>query len=379
LPVAAGAGFFAASSGPLPLLLLVAALVTARRPHAYWRPLTAGVAGAIAAVILASARFGLGFEELVVPPFDILAAGSERRWSTPTAGEVTILYNIPILIVAGLSLAAVLLRVAPRPPAVLSAWLAIAAGWWVFSIGHQTPLPAAAVVLPAALFLGPSAALALQHARRVDIRFAAAGLGIFAFFGLILGANIADWARLERPGDGSERALVALLCLGALVGIGLLAWARASAALAIPALLAALAFLTPGALELATGGAADSLASPFSPESARDLRDIALASRAASGIEIVVHPDLEEDVTWPFRDSGVLLVASRVPPTAGFVLWPAGAPAPEGFVRLEGSWALTRRIRAPTADGLDYLHWLLDRNTLASRPEGIAVYTRPGQ
>jgi hypothetical protein len=379
IPVAAAAGLLAASSGPLPLLLLVAALVTARQPQRYWRALAAGGLGAAVALVLASARFGLGFEELVFPPLDILAAGSERRWSTPTAAEVAILYNVPILIAAGLSVAAVLARVVPRPPGMLSAWLAISAGWWVFSIDHHGPLPAAAVALPAALFLGQPAACALASARRVDLRFAAAGLGIMAFFGVILGANIADWARLERPGDGSERALVALLCLGALVGVGLLVWARATAALAVPALMAAIAFLTPGALELATGGAADPLASPFSPVSARDLRDLALESRATTGLEIVVHPDLAEDVTWPFRDSGVLLVASRIPPAAGFVLWPADAPAPEGFVRLEGSWALTRRIRAPTADGLDYLHWLLDRNTLASRPEGIAVYTRPGQ
>ena len=81
-------------------------------------------------------------------------------------------------------------------------------------------------------------------------------------------------------------------------------------------------------------------------------------------------------MTWPFRDSGVLLVSSRVPDTAEFVVWPLDAPPPVGFVVLAGDWALTETIRTPTADLLDYLHWLLDRNTLAARPDQIAVYTR---
>jgi hypothetical protein len=137
-----------------------------------------------------------------------------------------------------------------------------------------------------------------------------------------------------------------------------------------------------GALWLLSGtaristGAGEPLVSPLSPQGARDLRNIALESVAATGDLIVAHPDLEEDLVWPFRDSGTILIATRIPPAAGFVLWPVDAPAPAGFRPIEADWALTRTIRAPTADTLEYRHWLLDRNTLASRPDRIAVYTR---
>ena len=94
------------------------------------------------------------------------------------------------------------------------------------------------------------------------------------------------------------------------------------------------------------------------------MRDAALETVAAQGGSIVIHPDLESDVTWPFRDSGELVIASRLPDDARVVIWPAAAPAPEGFSPLSGNWQLLREPQAPVSDFLDYLRWFTDRNVL---------------
>jgi len=151
---------------------------------------------------------------------------------------------------------------------------------------------------------------------------------------------------------------------------------EACGALAVPVAVAGLAMLVTGASAVAAGGGSEPLASPLVAPAARDLRDLALARRTAGLGEIVVHPALQDAITWPFRDSGTLVVASTVPANAGTVLWPAAAPAPEGLTPLVGSWALTWAIRSPTADILDSLHWFLDRNTLAAKRVPISVYTR---
>jgi hypothetical protein len=371
------AGLAITLCGPAPLLVGAAWLVT-NRDWSAWRsiPVLAAVAGAVAGVVLASARFGLGFDEIVVPPFDLLAAGTERPWSTASAGELVLLYVAPLLVAMPLAFVAHGLGVLPRMPAQLWTWFGFAGGWWLLSLWGETPAPAAAVTLPAVLLLAPAAAGALAAALRVDWRVAAAGIALFAAMFILAGAVTVDWARLERVGDAEDKALVVIFAIGALGAVAGLIYGRAAAALALPATLATVAMLLAGASRVATGANTEPIISPQHAELARELRDRALAAAELSGGEIVVHPDLAAGVVWPFRDSGVLHISSRVGPNAAFVLWPIDLPPPADMEALSGDWALTRTVRTPTADTLDYLHWLVDRNMLAPGPERIAVYSR---
>jgi len=132
----------------------------------------------------------------------------------------------------------------------------------------------------------------------------------------------------------------------------------------------------PGVLNVALSNRLEPVPSPISPRQARDLRDLALATQADQGGTIVIHPNFEKDITWPFRDSGKLVIASRVPSDATFVLWPPGAPAPEGLAPVEGQWALTRSIEPPTTGFLGYLGWFTDRDKVRITSEPVAVYSR---
>jgi hypothetical protein len=118
------------------------------------------------------------------------------------------------------------------------------------------------------------------------------------------------------------------------------------------------------------------LPSPLAPTQARELRAIAVQSTGADGGEIVVHPDFEEALTWPFRDSGNVTVASQVPAEAGVVLWPPEAAAPGGFSPLEGQWALVHEVDPPTSSWLRFFKWYADRYSLAITPEPVAVYVK---
>ena len=98
-------------------------------------------------------------------------------------------------------------------------------------------------------------------------------------------------------------------------------------------------------------------------------------SANTSGGSIVVHERYREALTWPFRDSGTLVLAHSVPAGAGVVVWPADAPPPHGFVAVDGRWVLERAIDAP--DGfLAFVHWFAERNSLDQRLEIVAVYVR---
>ncbi len=373
------AGLLCALCGPAPSLVLLAKLVTTKialstvpRSH-----LAAGSAGLVIGLLVASSRFGLGFDSFIVPPFDLLAAGSERNWSTASAGEVALLYQVPLFAGAVAALVAAIARRRPPRDALAMAWLGFAGGWWLFSTWQETPVPAGALGAPAAVVIAPALVRGIAAAFAVDRVFAAVGLSAAAVFLVLAGANVADWARVEDSGPAGEQALVALFLAAAAGSCAFIIYARASAVFVPVGAILGVVWLVAGAARIATG-AADPLLSPVSPGLARDLRDAAIATRAETGGDIVVHPSLAEDAVWPFRDSGTLIVASLVPPSASYIIWPSDATAPEGFVPVEGDWALTRSIRTPTADTLDYLHWLLDRNTLAARPDRIAVYTRPG-
>jgi hypothetical protein len=117
--------------------------------------------------------------------------------------------------------------------------------------------------------------------------------------------------------------------------------------------------------------------SPVSPLQARELRRLALARAAEGGGQIAVHATLEELITWPFRDSGTIVVAAGLPPGAAVLIWPADSPRPDGYDVLDGEWQLLRTLNSPADDGfLRYVKWLVDRNSTTVQPVRIAVYTR---
>ena len=94
---------------------------------------------------------------------------------------------------------------------------------------------------------------------------------------------------------------------------------------------------------------------------------------------LVVHPSFEQDITWPFRDSGTLVVSSRVPENAAILIWPKTAPRPEGFNAVEGDWNLLQSPELPTDSPLNYLRWFTNRNSLAINATAASVYVREKQ
>jgi hypothetical protein len=133
------------------------------------------------------------------------------------------------------------------------------------------------------------------------------------------------------------------------------------------------------ASNVAFGGPNEPLPSPISSVQGREIRDIALQARDQQGGLIVIHSDFEEDATWPFRDSGRVVFASRVPADATVVVWPATEPAPAGFAVVEGRWAFSETRPGPDDGFLDYLRWLTNRNVLTNTLVPVAVYLRTEQ
>jgi hypothetical protein len=233
------------------------------------------------------------------------------------------------------------------------------------------------VTAPLAILLGPQLVRALSATTGADWRLARILIPVAAVFVLLALANMVDWARSGEVGGGDEQFRVAAFCAVALGGLAIVASSRRS----LPALLAplgavAVLVLLPGAFGVALAGEQEPLPSPLSTPQARDLRDIALQAALDNDGAIVIHSSLREDATWPFRDSGDVVFASRVPPLAAVLVWPASAPRPDGFSVVEGNWALTREMDPPTSGFLDLLHWYVDRNTLAVSPAAVAVYTK---
>jgi len=140
---------------------------------------------------------------------------------------------------------------------------------------------------------------------------------------------------------------------------------------------AAVPFLA-GAFGVALSARDNPVPSPFTSDQARQVRAIALQEAAGGGL-IVVHPRYRDDLTWPFRDSGPIVVASRVPPNAAIAIWPLDLPAPDGMSPVEGRWALVREVEAPGAFWLDYVHWYVDRHSLRLTLRGLALYVKAGQ
>lgn len=382
----APAAFALSTAGPtwLPLAIGVGVARLFRQEYPAATTLGWASAGAAAGVLAASFRFGLGWDGLRVPAFDALAAGFDGRWSTESTGYLAALYLAPLL-AAGLAAVFHHLYRAARGafPATarveLLAWAGTAAVWLLASAGTHSPVPLAAVSLPVTLLLGPALARLANAALRADwtyARFLVPGM-LLAL--LITLAFMLQWARDGRAGDASEKVAVGGLLVAAVAAVALLAFDRRSRpALTAPAAVVGILALLPGFSGVAFSLPNEPLPSPVSSFQAREIRDIALQVRKDEGGLIVIHPRLEQDLTWAFRDSGEVIIASGRVPDASVVIWPGDLAAPEGYSVLDGEWSILRERRGPDTDFLDYLRWLANRNTLPTGRVPVIVYLKAG-
>lgn len=378
-----GVGFLVATAGPLPLVLAVAVMGIwlARGGR---RPSTATmlvVPGAVLGLIFATARVGLDVDGLMVPPLDLFSEGYEADTTTAAALELLALHGLP-LVVPGALVAILAARAwaggrEPSPATrLLLAWTAVTGAWLVSSLADHTALPLAAIAFPLALLLGPAIVRSVSAMLDADWyypRFLVPLAGLAAIIAL---TYTLDWARAERVGDAATQFRLWSLGISVAALLVLVGWNERARpvlfAFVLP--LMVVPFVALGFAAVLPRG--EPLASPFAPDQARLLRDTALALRDREAGTILVHPLLEPELTWAFRDSGDIVIASRPEASAAIILWPADLPAPEGFELLEGNWALTHEVETPTDRVLRGLHWLFDRNTLETMPRAIAVYAK---
>ena len=243
-----------------------------------------------------------------------------------------------------------------------------------------SPVPLAAVAVPAALLGGPLIARAASAAAGADWSLARYLLPVAALAVAIVTAFLLEWAPKGEAGPVDEAFLAAGMGVAALAAVGFCGWQPASRpVLLVPAGALLMLPVLSGAFAVATGAPNEPMPSPVSAAQARTLRDIALETRARFGGLIVIHAGFADAVTWPFRDSGDIVLSTRVPPDAGFVIWPVDGDAPEGFDVLDGSWALLEEREGPDGDFLDYLRWYANRNALNADHLAVAVYVREGE
>ncbi|HEX6031298.1 MAG TPA: hypothetical protein VFY90_07685, partial [Tepidiformaceae bacterium] len=376
-----------ASAGPVALPLVAAVAVTAllRKEPVDTRALLWAGAGVAVGVVFTTLRPGAGISGLTTAPFELFAHSYDQDWSTADGLDVVLLSTWPIL-VGGLAAAGWRCYVAlqskelERDDEILLLWALFAFGWWVSSSQSHTSIPAAAMGLPMALLLGPALAGAIRAMAEADWRNARIVLPLVAGALAIVAFHVAAWADQDAMGGAGEQIVVAALVVASFVTLAVLAWDRAS----VPTVLA-MAFpigLVPllAATSVVAFRAGESpLPSPTEAPQARNLRDVALEIVQREGGQVVIHPDFAEQLTWPFRDSGNLVVASRVPQEAGVVIWPASAAPPDGFTALEGEWALTESVEPPTGDMFEFVRWYIDRYSLDIRPDTLVVYVRASE
>ncbi|GAB4325968.1 MAG: hypothetical protein Kow0010_08790 [Dehalococcoidia bacterium] len=382
-PAWAAVAFILAASGPLalPLVVSAAGVAFARRDPVRARTLAWMAAGAALAVALATWRYGLGVDGLRVPPLDLLAAGYEERWSSATTARLAAVYGGPVL-VAGLAAAAVSVveawrsRRASREQMILLAWAGLALGWLATSLTAHSPLPLAAATMPLALLLGPAIVRAASAVARAEWRVAIAGLPLAFLAFTIVYFVLARWARSgSRGGDFESTLLVLMLVMGVVALAIVAAERRSTPTLFIAAGVPFALLLVATASGVAFSGSREPIPSPVSTENARMLRDIAMAARSGQGGLIVVHARYRDEATWPLRGARGVVAASRIPPDATVLIWPAGTSIPDGYSVVEGDWSLLLEFHPP-GDILDYVRWLGDRTRVDARPERIAVYMR---
>jgi hypothetical protein len=382
----APAGFLAATAGPvwLPLALGAGAVRLFRQDYPSRPVLGYAGAGALLGVSAASLRFGMGWDGLRVPPFDAFAAGFDEPWSTESALYLSAIYLAPLIVASAAAAAYELFRATlgeelDQSRVEVLAWAAVAFAWLLASTAAHSPVPLVGLSIPLALLLGPALARLANAAWTADWTYARYLVPGMVTTLLVAVAFLLEWARDGRAGDYGEKVAVAGLVVVALGCVALLASSRRTlATLALPA--AVMAFL-PAISSLsgvAFSGPNEPMPSPVSPVQAREIRDIAIRVREEQGGLIVVHPQFELDLAWPFRDSGELVISSGPVPDASVIVWPADAEAPEGFSVLDGEWTVLGERRGPDADVLDYLRWLSNRNTLFVGRVPVIVYLKAG-
>lgn len=380
--------FLVASSGPLPLVLAVAAfgLALARGLIPALRDaLPVGVA-VVVAVGFATLGYGRGVEGLVIPPIAAFGTMFTEPSSTATVADLVVLYAWPLVLgggVAGIQ-AVARFRGLPRSfvapgglTLVLGAWFGLALALVLATLTEETEIPVVAVTVPAALLLGPALAGAIAAIAAVRQPLAWLALALALFILVLIVAIAADWARLERVGPANEVARV-LVYAGALLmlGAGLL-WLRTPPALFLVPILAFSALpLFAGSFAIATSASSEPLPSPLVGDGSRALRAVALEAVARDDGPIALHLDLAPGLAWALRDSGPVTVTTDVPDGAAVVIWPASRPAPDGYVPVPGVWSLRQRTTPPTAGLLDVAHWFVERHSVGPMPEPVAVYTR---
>lgn len=377
-------GALVATAGPPPMVIAVGigAVRLARQDYPGRAALIGCCAGAAIGVAAASLRFGLGWDGLRVPPLDLFAESFDADWSTESTAALVRLYAWPLLLV-GLAAAGWHAldrsagRAIPRHAVEAASCGALALGWLVASGTSYSPVPLAAAAVPAALLGGPLVARAAVAAAGADWSLARYLLPVAALALAIVTAFLLEWAPQGEVGPIDEAFLAAGMAVAALAALVFCGWYPASRpALLVPAGAFLMLPMLSNAFAAATGSPNEPMPSPVSAAQARTLRDIAIETRDRSGGLIVIHASFADAVTWPFRDSGDIVLATRVPPDATFVIWPVDAEAPEGFDVLEGSWALLGERQGPDGDFLDYLRWYANRNTLNADHLAVAVYVR---
>lgn len=381
-------GFLVVTAGALPLTLVLAALVLMglRRDHAYRRAAYFALPGAIAGLAVAAVGFGLQRPDALVPPFAVLAGNYAEEWSTVTALGGIALYSWPLVLGGGVCAGMLAWRVfnSPEPERddlLLLAWAGLAFAWLLTSLTAHSTVPVVALTTPLALITGRQLAVALHGMARVDWPRASVFLSVAVLAAGVAAFYVIRWSRVNAAGDTGERLLVIAMVVVALAALAGLALRRETlGALLGVALAVALFPLLSGTFGVGLSGLAEPVPSPVSPLQARELRRLALETARERGGDVVIHATLEEHLTWPFRDSGTIVVAAGLPPGAAVLILPANAPRPEGFDVLEGNWQLLRTVDSPANDGfLRYVKWLVDRSSNPSQPLRVAVYTRSNE
>lgn len=379
------AGFVVATAGPLPLALGLGggAVLVLRGKGRPLAPCAAGAAAALLGILAASVDFGYGWGGLVVPPLDLFASAFDRDATTAPAGRIALLYSWP-LIAGGLVAAAFVVRgwrssaeeSAPLDR-VLVAWFVVGLAWFAVSLATNAEAPLVAVTMPSALLLGRPLVRGFDAMLAVRAPFAWFGLALILFIAALALIVVVDWARFDRVGAAGEVARVVILGAAAVTGLALLANARS----ARPALVAVATLV--GAIVLVSGAshvAFSSHGEPFpTPRSAPEARSLAMFIEdfveEQSG-PVVVHETLVDQVTWPFRETRPLLIASGVPPGAAVAILPGGHAPPDDMALLDGQWSLERRVAQPTHSLLRYVRWYTDRKWTAVSPIAVDVYVR---
>lgn len=385
-------GFGVASAGPLALPLVGAALgiSLARRAYPALMPAIAGVSGVIVAVVLSTARYGLGLDGLRIAPFQLFADAYSQAWTTGTTFDLFLIYAVPIVVAGMFAAAFSLLRLFASSDRdgdadewdarlLLVVWFGAALIWVVSSFGSHSTASIVAVSTPAAILAGPGIVRAVMAMLHADWQVAKFLIPAVLFLGLFFATISAGWVHNDDVPGALPIVVAAFVIAGLLASVW---WMRvqpaaAPALWAIPVAVALIPFAS-SALNIAFSGVGELVPSPTSPQQTRELRDILLADLKQSGGQLVVDPSLWPDLTWAFRNSGDVVVASRVPATAGAAILPQDAPKPEGMNPIDGEWNILDEMHPPTGSLSDYYGWFTNRGTVVATPVQVSVYVRAG-